>query len=564
MSPDGESLSYARKACIPCRRSKRRCDRTLPSCDLCRRKEVECGYPMRQQTASHSSRLTVQQHSLLDQSPGSPAFSIPQGPSHAVEVDANAVYFIAPHIFHQARLEFPKQELPIPAEVLKLLGDASSIREISTIFFRTVHRWLPIISKKSFFTHLLNPLAQRRTEFSLLALCMKLCCTPSDDDAGVATRLYRAAKQFHFEVETASTLSICTLQASILIALYETAHAIYPAAYLTVGACARQGLALGVDKLSMDSVRDGNGRISSWQEVEERRRAWWAVLMFDRFLSLSNPSRALSTEDPPFDAFLPVDDAVWDDWSSTPGESIRFSAGFNLKMGSFARLAQATRLLSQGLRSISLSASKGDVPQPDETSQLRRTLLALVSVVDREATVRKLEYCAPSALSLSTILLLEENRTYQDSPHDSIESSWLPFESLWPESHTALDRLLEAAVSYSATCPAVPDAPHIVPIFLIHVMYQVVSILLRLSQGSPNGGIRDQISRIKHFLGQISTRWRLGGRSSGDRDIIELGRNAVEFPSSPIRTVTFLLHGDRALSWNRADGLKGYLVPSQQ
>uniref|UniRef100_A0A0B7KI44 Xylanolytic transcriptional activator regulatory domain-containing protein n=1 Tax=Bionectria ochroleuca TaxID=29856 RepID=A0A0B7KI44_BIOOC len=272
----------------------------------------------------------------------------------------------------------------------------------------------------------------------------------------------------------------------------------------SVGACARQGLALGVDKLLIDGVGSDNIGTRTWQEVEERRRAWWAVLMLDRFSSLSNPARPLSTEDPPFDAFLPVDDAVWDDWSSAPGDSIRFSASFNLKMGSFARLAQATHLLSQALRSISLSVSESDVTQADETAQLRRTLLALVSVADKEATVRKLEYCAPSALSLSAILLLEENKPHQDNPRDDLNSPWLSFESLWSESRTALNRLSAAAVSYSATCPAVPDAPHIVPIFLIHVMYQVVSILLRISQGSLNGDIRDQISSIRHFLEQIA------------------------------------------------------------
>ena len=32
-----------------------------------------------------------------------------------------------------------------------------------------------------------------------------------------------------------------------------------------------------------------------------------------RFLSLSNPQRPLSTEDPIFESYLPVDDAAWDD-----------------------------------------------------------------------------------------------------------------------------------------------------------------------------------------------------------------------------------------------------------
>ena len=214
------------------------------------------------------------------------------------EVDASTVYFLAPHIFNQARLELPRRELPIPAEIATLLGDASSIHNIATTFFRTVHRWLPIISKRSFFSYLLNPLTRRRTELSLLALCMKLCCTSPDDadanaDAGLVEglvtgererlRLYRAAKQFHLEVEMAGTLSIHTLQASILIALYEISHAIYPAAYLSVGACARQGLALGVNKLvTDDAAGDDAGRTGPWQEVEERRRAWWAVLMLDR------------------------------------------------------------------------------------------------------------------------------------------------------------------------------------------------------------------------------------------------------------------------------------------
>lgn len=32
-----------------------------------------------------------------------------------------------------------------------------------------------------------------------------------------------------------------------------------------------------------------------------------------RFLSLSNPVRPLSTDDPTFDTYLPVDDAIWDE-----------------------------------------------------------------------------------------------------------------------------------------------------------------------------------------------------------------------------------------------------------
>jgi hypothetical protein len=56
-------------------------------------------------------------------------------------------------------------------------------------------------------------------------------------------------------------------------------------------------------------------------------------------------------------------------------------------MGFFSRVAQATYLLSQALKAVSLAANDQDsAAQADETEQLRRTLLALVHLSDAEAT----------------------------------------------------------------------------------------------------------------------------------------------------------------------------------
>lgn len=69
-------------------------------------------------------------------------------------------------------------------------------------------------------------------------------------------------------------------------------------------------------------------------------------------------------------------------------------------MGSFARLAQATYLLSQALREIKPTSGEGNTPHDKDTTQLRRTLLALVHATDREVALRRLELCAQSVLSL--------------------------------------------------------------------------------------------------------------------------------------------------------------------
>jgi hypothetical protein len=113
---------------------------------------------------------------------------------------------------------------------------------------------------------------------------MKLCCTaPIDEEGGISVQndFYHAVKNFSYEVESASFLSIHVLQAGILIALYELGQAIYPAAYLTVGDCARYGLALGINEFAPAS--NAHSVVSlSWNDTEERRRVWWAVLSLDR------------------------------------------------------------------------------------------------------------------------------------------------------------------------------------------------------------------------------------------------------------------------------------------
>lgn len=95
--------------------------------------------------------------------------------------------------------------------------------------------------------------------------------------------VYKVVKRFHAEVEAFGTMSIHVLQAAVFLAIYEIDQAIYPSAYLSVGACARYGIALGLNKqLKNRSGIDHPAR--SIVELEEQRRVWWAVLILDRYV----------------------------------------------------------------------------------------------------------------------------------------------------------------------------------------------------------------------------------------------------------------------------------------
>lgn len=95
-----------------------------------------------------------------------------------------------------------------------------------------------------------------------------------------------------------------------------------------------------------------------------------------------------------------------------------------MKMGTFARLAQATFLLSQALQSITSTLANSDLAHDDQTAQLRRTLLALVHAADSEATIRRLEFCAPSSVSLRFVNVLSPrlNENFTNGRSNNLEA----------------------------------------------------------------------------------------------------------------------------------------------
>ncbi|KAK7419757.1 hypothetical protein QQX98_003129 [Neonectria punicea] len=485
MGSRAKGSATARTACLSCRRGKRRCDKSLPSCQLCAKKDIDCAYASR-----HTDGITS------------------QASASDLANDYAAVSFLAPQVFLDAGLELPRLDVPVPESVRDVIGGTSSIRLIAVAFFESIHSWMPIISKRRFHTHLLNPLSRRQTELGLLAICMKLYCTAPPECSDGRTELYMTAKQFHFEVETAGLMSIHVLQAGIIIALYEIGQAIYPAAHLSVSVCARYGVVLDLDKLGLH-LSGSEKRSRSWTEIEEMRRVWWAVLMLDRFLNLSNPSRNLETEDPTFDFYLPVDTQGWDDDTSTPEDAVNMSTGFTLKMGLFSRLSQATYLLSQALNSLTLPSSD-TAELLLERAQLRRTLLALINVADTESQARGIEFCSHLAVCFSTILLLDGAYSRQECTSASYGDDDTP-SPVSIESASALETLSRLACSFFTEGLEDPVIINSVSVFLIQATYQAASTLIRISEGNPDAKMMQGIEAIKQHLEELRPRWRVAG-----------------------------------------------------
>lgn len=187
--------------------------------------------------------------------------------------------FLDPGILQQGQVEVGQATSPVAEHILHLLGDVDDVRATASKFFEHIHSWMPFISKKRFYELYLPSPFQSRSDVVLLLLSLKLITTlPPTSPRNPRTPLYHAVKHFHLQVEGSSVFSLPVLQAGVLLALYELGHALYPAAFLSVGACARYGHALGINCSGLLQTR----RVLTLVEVEERRKTWWAIVILDR------------------------------------------------------------------------------------------------------------------------------------------------------------------------------------------------------------------------------------------------------------------------------------------
>ena len=162
-----------------------------------------------------------------------------------------------------------------------MLGDIDGLRKITTRFFTTTHMWFPILSRKRFEIMLNDAGFEPLPDVAILFSAMNLLTDEgSNSRNSTRTNSYWDVKNFAVALEANAVMTPQLLQANVLVALYEIGHAIYPAAYLSVGKCVTLGKALGLDnrKDAPQMLR----RFGAWAELEEVRRLWWAILLLDR------------------------------------------------------------------------------------------------------------------------------------------------------------------------------------------------------------------------------------------------------------------------------------------
>lgn len=283
---ESESLApanYSRYSCTSCKRLKKKCDRREPECSLCQRYHTpgsscdtatnsyfrhgrSCSY---RPTHSSARRRLASEESI---SPARTATHRSQQRSDSFP----AVYFVDSALFRHSLGHLPETNVQSVADIQRPAEYLSDIKQYVDVYFKDIHPWAPFLSKRKVLGQVLSPLGGNRVDHSILLTAIKLMITAPGDDARSAA--YYQIKTALLDAELKGIFTLRLLQSQVLVAMYEKGHAIYPSAYLTVGCCAKYGIALGINQ----TIDPNCGARSTSADSEEERRTWWAILLLDR------------------------------------------------------------------------------------------------------------------------------------------------------------------------------------------------------------------------------------------------------------------------------------------
>ncbi|KAK6515165.1 hypothetical protein TWF506_007510 [Arthrobotrys conoides] len=344
---------------------------------------------------------------------------------------------------------------------------------------------------------------------------MRLHIQPADGIDPLSRETYKIVKAYFAQVEASNVITVRLLQAALLIALYEVSNAIFPAAYLTVGHCARLGHALGIHARKR-APQIITPPVSS-TELEERSRIWWAVIILDRYVGIGGKCRPFACDDARPDTYLPVEDVYWDQGELTLTQPLAVSTSTNVATSPFARTCQAAHLLSRVLRHLSDYDTDAEF-RYQEAIQIDRTIQALRTSVllDAEERVNKtldptadfLFFTATGLCFSAQFCLYSEYSCTESFAPEQLQSPHL--QEMQQRALSGLKEICEAVLQFSKRVYAAAGIQGIVKIgpLISDCLYQAAATYLWYSRESGGQQWHDEITNIKMVLETIGLKWQ--------------------------------------------------------
>ncbi|KXH49543.1 hypothetical protein CSIM01_03831 [Colletotrichum simmondsii] len=142
----------------------------------------------------------------------------------------------------------------IPEAILSAVNEGDKVKSSCVEYFNTINIWFRFISAKK---RLEAPFAEN-CEPDIVALALAMRLVTSDPDDNTCGYLYNQSKEFLDTIVARGVVSLPVLQAMILVTLYEYCHAVYPAAWMSIGLCTRYIELVGVSWATRETAFHGS------------------------------------------------------------------------------------------------------------------------------------------------------------------------------------------------------------------------------------------------------------------------------------------------------------------
>ncbi|RFU34735.1 hypothetical protein B7463_g1620, partial [Scytalidium lignicola] len=259
MSTEHRGL-ISKKACTRCSTQKRRCDKAIPDCGLCKRLRQPCQYEVRRVSYSGPT----------------------PSPSPRPEIFLGSGTFTPTHL----KDAIIQKLMPLTPE------------DTLSAYCREIEPWFPIISISRLQSRLPSTWDKAPLDVALLCLSIILLTTtppasPEDDNnLSKFKSLYLYTKSSIGSTEGLGINSFLIVQSRILVTLFEVAHGFHPAAYISIGATVRAAEALGV-RPEVDASPSHS--LDDEAKGEETVLTWCGILALDRYIAIeSGPHPSLT------------------------------------------------------------------------------------------------------------------------------------------------------------------------------------------------------------------------------------------------------------------------------
>ncbi|KAL5364662.1 hypothetical protein BJX96DRAFT_137848 [Aspergillus floccosus] len=290
-SDNSAVAQFASRICVQCKSSKKKCDKTLPTCNRCSRLSLPCTYDDAAETGTKD--FTAQFQAIFDRlerlESRVPASEIerPSGESGQrvnLNIEANesnrSDWQLKPGLLQPSYLE-----LIVAMNLSKILEDkGTSVRAVGEKYLDLIHDHLPAMSRERLEWRIQESERLDQNGPFLIFITSILLLTEEPADSSVAsstsspTELYRVCKYTHSLFVSLKEPCIELIQSGVMIALYEYAQCMEDQAYLTIGTCSRMANAIGLYSAASDISQTSE----LTNDLEEKMSLLLGIYVVDR------------------------------------------------------------------------------------------------------------------------------------------------------------------------------------------------------------------------------------------------------------------------------------------